>query len=372
MATNYVFPAVSIIIPLYNVEKYVGECLESLLAQTFQDFEVIVVDDCSTDKSVEVVESYAQRFDGRLTLAHMKKNSGGAGFPRNMGIKLAHGEYIYFIDPDDTVTPTALAELYSVAKKFDADDVHCEKYYHVPQKFWNDNEYRKNLKPHSYQTGGFVNEPTLISEDFAERVKVFRRRGFLHEICVMFIRRNFIIENKLTMTNTPGEDFFLTACVICSAKRIVRVPNAVYNYRIRENSISTEKIDAVRLLGKWLRAFRIGIAHIDKFLDRQEFFSNRQDVKYVLFDRVFEEMSVYWSKFYTQVPVYALDNIVKKELGKGVCPAFKAFLFNMMNFYGAQLLKSQQRIAALENELKSDRAQLTQAQQRIVELSHMK
>ena len=369
MATQkFICPAVSVIVPLYNVEKYVGECLDSLLAQTFQDFEVIVVNDCSTDASPAIVESYAPKFGGRLKLVHMKKNSGSAGFPRNKGVELARGEYIFFVDPDDTITPTALEELYPVAKNFDADVVRCEKYFEVYERFWNDAEYRKNLKPHSYQTGGFVTEPTLISEDFADLVKVFRRRGFLHNIWAMLIRRNFVVENELTMTNTPGQDFFFAACAICSAKRLVRVPNVVYNYRIRENSMSTEKIDAARLLGKWLRALRIGVEHIDKFLDGQEFFATRKDMRYLLFDRVLEEMSVYWNNIYAKAPAYALNEIVRKELDAGVCPALKAFLCSMMNFYGAQVLQAQQRVTALENELQSDRKQLTLAQRRIAEL----
>ena len=74
MATQkFICPAVSVVVPLYNVEKYIGECLDSLLAQTFQDFEVVVVDDCSTDNNVKVVESYAPKFGGRLKLTRMKK-----------------------------------------------------------------------------------------------------------------------------------------------------------------------------------------------------------------------------------------------------------------------------------------------------------
>ena len=67
-------PAISVIIPMYNAEKYIGECLESVLAQTFQDFEVIVVDDCSTDKSVEIVQSYAVKFNGRLKLTRAEED----------------------------------------------------------------------------------------------------------------------------------------------------------------------------------------------------------------------------------------------------------------------------------------------------------
>lgn len=345
-------PAISVVIPLYNAEKYVGECLDSLLAQTFQNFEVIVVDDCSTDNSVKVVESYAEKFGGRLTLTHMKKNSGNAGFPRNKGIELSIGEYIFFLDPDDTITPTAFEELYSVAKEFNADVVQCEKYYEIPEKFWNDAEFRKQLKPYSYQIGGFVNEPTLITEDFAERIKDFRQVKFLHNVWSKLILRNFLIEDELTMTNTPGQDLFFTACVICSAKNFVRVPNVVNYYRIRENSISTEKMDIARLFIKWLRALKIGTAYIDKFLDGQKFFSNRKDLKYIIFDRILQDMSNYWNDFYAQIPAPAFDELLRKEFSDGDNTALTTFIFSTMNIYRLQLIQAHQRIAVLEKEVR--------------------
>lgn len=107
-APTAAYPAVSVIIPLYNAEKYIAESLDSLLAQTFQNFEVVVVDDCSTDSSCDIVESYASKFGGRLTLSHMAKNSGSGGLPRNKGMMLSCGEYIQFLDADDTLTRTAL------------------------------------------------------------------------------------------------------------------------------------------------------------------------------------------------------------------------------------------------------------------------
>ena len=71
--SRFTLPRVSVVIPMFNAEKFLGECLESILSQTFQNFEVIIVDDCSTDSSCAIVESYAEKFGGRLTLAHMEK-----------------------------------------------------------------------------------------------------------------------------------------------------------------------------------------------------------------------------------------------------------------------------------------------------------
>ena len=140
-------PAVSVIVPLYNVEKYVGECLDSILAQTFTNFEVIVVDDCSTDDSVKVVESYMPKFGGRLSISVLKKKSNGGGsIPRNRGLELSRGKYVFFLDSDDAITPTAFEELHKIAESFNADVVHCEKFYQVPDNIWHDAQKRSQLK----------------------------------------------------------------------------------------------------------------------------------------------------------------------------------------------------------------------------------
>ena len=109
-------PAISVIIPLFNAARHIGECLDSLLAQTFTDFELIVVDDCSTDSSPTIVQSYAEKFGGRLKFYSNEKNS-GPGASRNKGLMLSRGEYIYCLDADDMYTPTALEESYPLAKK---------------------------------------------------------------------------------------------------------------------------------------------------------------------------------------------------------------------------------------------------------------
>ena len=126
-----VLPAVSVVAPMYNVEKYVGECLESVLNQTFQNFEFIIVDDCSTDNSAKVVESYIPKFNGRLKLLHLKKNSGSIPKPLNTAIKFSRGKYIAYLDPDDMFTPDALETFYNVAEKFQADVVQAVNIYEI-------------------------------------------------------------------------------------------------------------------------------------------------------------------------------------------------------------------------------------------------
>lgn len=122
-------PKVSVIIPMFNAEKFISYCLENFLAQTFQDFEVIVV------------ESFSKKFGGRLKIARTEKNSGSPGEPGNLGVDLSRGEYLSLLDNDDAITPTAFEKLYFVAKNFDADVVACEKYFPVPEKFWNDADF---------------------------------------------------------------------------------------------------------------------------------------------------------------------------------------------------------------------------------------
>ena len=113
---------ISIIIPIHNVEKYLRKCLDSIFNQTFQDFEIICVDDGSTDKSLDILEEYKKK-DGRFVI--IRQRHSGAGAARNNGIKFAKGKYIQFLDADDYFEPNMLEEMYNHAEKFDADITVC-------------------------------------------------------------------------------------------------------------------------------------------------------------------------------------------------------------------------------------------------------
>ena len=122
-------PLITVIIPMYNAERFIKQSLESVRNQTLKDFEVIVVDDRSTDRSIELVEDMSAQFDGRLKLIKREINSGGSAIPRNVGLRLAHGKYIAFLDNDDLYTKTALEEMYSTAESANADVVHAENFF---------------------------------------------------------------------------------------------------------------------------------------------------------------------------------------------------------------------------------------------------
>ena len=351
-------PAISVIIPLYNAGKYIGECLDSVLAQTFQDFEVIVVDDCSTDNSVAVVENYVPKFNGRLRLARMKKNSGSGAEPRNLGLTLSRGKYIFFIDSDDTVTTTAFEELHSVAEEFNADVVECERFYGVPEKFWYDAEFRKQLKPSSYKFGSFVDKPTLVTDNLVERVKKIYQRDFIWNVWAQLIRRDFIFENRLKFVGMISEDLVFTICELCAAKKYVVIPNVVNYYRVREDSIIHQnlvkpdtKID--KHLHCWITMIKSGVSYLDEFLSAHEFFSERPDLKYMLFKLFMNDTLRYVAGIYRKIPAYALDGILRKEFGNGDNLALLTFLFSELNVWRLQMIEAQKRIIELENEIES-------------------
>ena len=108
---------ISAIMPVYNVEKFIGKCIESLQAQTLTEWELIAVDDGSPDNSGAICDEYAKN-DSRITVIH--KENGGAPSARNTAIPQAKGEYLYFVDSDDWAEPTMFEDMYKMAKENNA------------------------------------------------------------------------------------------------------------------------------------------------------------------------------------------------------------------------------------------------------------
>lgn len=354
-------PAISVIIPMYNADKYVGECLDSILAQTFQDFEVIVVNDCSTDSSRAVVENYAPKFGERLKLTHTKKNSGCGGVPRNVGLPFARGEYISFLDADDTIAPTAFEELYNIAKNFDADVVACERYYEVPDKFWNDTDFRRQLQPFTWRSGEFVTQPTLLTENLSERVRIYNEVGFLWNLWSKLIRRDFVVDNEITFaTSTIAEDFIFTSCLAFTAKKFVLVPNVVNYYRLTEESISHTADKGGKYFRKYVRALTKSFAHLDEFLSGRDFFRQNPNMKYLVLERLLNEILNYILYMYEQTPAHEFDEIVREEFSGEDIVALAALLFNTGNLYRVRLIENLGRVSKLEKIIREDKTYIAE------------
>ena len=124
-------PLISVIVPIYNMEKLMRKCLDSIMAQTFQDYECLLIDDGSTDGSPDICDEYAAK-DCRFKVFH--KPNGGLSDARNYGLERAQGEYTLFFDPDDWVDEDCLTDMFAKAQETNADMVMCDLYYNDPYR----------------------------------------------------------------------------------------------------------------------------------------------------------------------------------------------------------------------------------------------
>lgn len=299
-------PAISVIIPMYNAEKYIGECLTSLASQTFQDFEVIVVDDRSTDNSRAVVENFFATFGDRLNLIRLSSNSGCAAVPRNYAMTKARGKYVYFLDSDDLLTDTALAELCEVAECFNADVVHAEKclaFFEVNGKICAD--------PVSFQEGAFVTEPTLETFDISERIKGFTQKRFMWWSWNKLFRRQYLLDNQITFPALKQfEDFVFVLKCLVTARNYVRVPFVNCCYRLREDSLSHKVQDPVSFLEDSIKIFRV----LDDFMSGEKFFRDNPQYKYPILDLFMEGQLKLTAKALSTIEPAALFNFFCEKI----------------------------------------------------------
>ena len=361
-------PAVSVIIPLYNAEKFIGECLDSLLAQTFQDFEVIVVDDCSTDNSLAIVESYAEKFSGRLKISRMKKNSGSAPAPRNKGFNFSCGEYVFFIDPDDFLTPTALEEFYTLAKKYDADVVYTEKYY---AKESDSSEIRES----HWQKGGFVDAPTLESDNLEERVQGIVREKYSLEPWNNLIKRKFIVENEISFPALKVfDDELWTYSLVLNAKKYLRVPRPLCIHWFHDSSNTGANRTPLEHIKFYLSPAILGAKILDDILSKIEFFQMNPQQRYaVLVKFICGKFDIIFSRSFQFQP-FVIYETIKQEFGDKLgeydilisvlCTVFntqqKNFTINHQKF--------NQFAAQAQNRIKELEEQLADSRRRVVEL----
>ena len=347
-------PAVSIIIPMYNSEKYIGECLDSVLAQTFDDYEVIVVDDCSTDESCKIVESYQSKFGDKLQLIQLEKNSGSGALPRNKGMEIARGEYILFVDSDDAIVKTALEVLFKSAEELQADVVHCGAFLKASE---NDSlsDY-KNLKAAiGSSTILHVDKSSVFSDKLSDRVVNFGLGKFNTTPWNYFFRREFLLQNQITFPPLMhGEDEIFCFMAICNAKVFALIQNVFYIYRIRKGSVNRTKPPLEKHVHDWFGSTLKAIEIYENFMDKFPQFNENPNLKYMVFELFANHnVSKHIMPIYTKYPAPKIDALIRNELADVKDKtALTAFLFNRMNLFQVRLIQAQDKIAQLDAQIK--------------------
>ena len=212
-------PLVSVIMPVYNCEKYLKESIESVISQSYQNWELLIVDDGSKDRSVSIIESYMEK-DRRIRLYKNESGEHGPGIARNYGIEQIQGKYTYFIDADDWIEKNLLQDTVTLAEKTDADI--------IPFGFIiedNEKKIKKPLKP----CGNFEFQDfkTIANEII---------RGTWSE-CHELIRSDLLKDVRHNKYKTC-EDICFQMELLCNVRKVCGINKEYYHYRIVKGSIS--------------------------------------------------------------------------------------------------------------------------------------
>ena len=307
-------PKISVIIPMYNAARFVRQCLISVLSSKFADYEVIVVDDCSTDNSVSEVEKLLPHFDGRLKIFSTEKNSGGAGVPRNIGIAKATGKYITFLDSDDFFLPTALNDFFTAAEQFKADVVHTEKFFDFDDA-GKINFKREDLRLKHYEAGDCVDVPTLEPDNLREKFCRCIDGKFLWMPWGKLYRREFLLGNKIEFPDMAlTEDLVFCFNCFCVAKNYLRVPFVTNIYRVNTNSVSKKAMTSKDGVKLWLSSIIEGVSLIYEFLEGLETFRHDSELKHTLAKFLVPTYFTFIKNLFTTVQPYDVTKIFFDEL----------------------------------------------------------
>ncbi|MGF7534277.1 glycosyltransferase [Bacillus mexicanus] len=217
-------PLASIIVPMYNVEPYIEECINSLLCQTLSDIEIILVNDGSPDRSGEIAVNYAKR-DARIRVIH--QTNGGLSSARNAGIKAARGTYIGFVDGDDYVSSAMFQRLIEEAEEHRLDIAGC-------------GFYKQSADRRTYVPPQLDKNRVLTKPEIAERLKQAHEMRFIWFVWRYVYRRELLERTNLMFDEDIrfAEDSPFNLSAFCEAKRVKMLDEGLYIYRENPNSLT--------------------------------------------------------------------------------------------------------------------------------------
>jgi glycosyltransferase involved in cell wall biosynthesis len=280
---------ISVVVPIYNVERYLGQCLESLICQTYKNIEIILVDDGSTDKSREIYEEYAKQ-DKRIKI--IKQTNKGVSVARNNGLSHVKGEYVHFVDSDDYLDVNYYENMLKFAANANAD-IACSGFYFE--------ESCKKSVEFKYPVVLVNIDDKIKTTNVIKTPSVFR---YLY-------KKAFIDKNGLRFNEdiSCGEDAIFAIFAIYYANKIAIVPKVRYIYRYNINSIMHPKSKIEK--DKKSEDEKYAWAHIEQFAKEHDFkFNRRKDTHQVLKYQLFSKITLMTKKTYSYKTKYYLFGIL--------------------------------------------------------------
>ena len=242
-AARTVKPKVSIVIPVYNGEKYLRECLDSIINQTLEDIEIICVNDGSTDTTADILREYEAK-DNRIIV--INKKNGGSGDARNKGLEIATGRYITFMDSDDYLAPNTYDVAYNTAVKYDADVIASGW-----RNFANVGYSTKHIPGIALGVFG-IHDNTVTSYD---NLKKFRKHDHIYTWNKLY--KSEILDKVRYIRTTGFDDECFNYCVYPKVNKFVFVPQVLYYHRLHDTNVSWQR--GLRATLKQCRSIIIGL-----------------------------------------------------------------------------------------------------------------
>lgn len=295
-------PAISVIVPAYNVEKYVERCIDSLLNQTFKDIEIIIIDDCSTDKTFEIINNKY----GKIPNVSIFKNDVniGQGQTRNKAMKIAKGKYIYFLDSDDVLLSHGLERLYLLAKKNNADIMHITEWYEPEEEFF---DLSKKVPAKIRRDAGFRPEPHRLPMDVNVRIReTYGTQRHSVMVWQNLYRKGFLLENNMEFPAMIHEDNVFAMVCYAATDRFFCSPGAFYLYRQRKNSTIGE-VSYGRLESE-IKAMILGLKYLDKVLPLYVDSETVRMGKLFLFNELWHNILPYYANG-KQIPKKTIETV---------------------------------------------------------------
>lgn len=345
-------PAVSVVITTFNIENYILPCVQSVLKQTFQDFEIVLIDDCSTDHTWQICQQLAT--SNEKIRAFQRESNGGAGASRNTGLINARGKYIYFVDGDDLILPNALEVLFNTAEKNNADIVHTMNFYQTTVEKIRSGSNEFMIYHDRDMTEGF------LTSNIVERVMYNWVYGHTQlMIWLNFYNREFLISNEIRFPEILAEDMFFSFTDVAFANRYLKISRPLYIHVIRQGSLAhgipNAKVDYSKSM-KGITSLIECTKYFEKILLKLPVFRDDEKLRDFIINFALMRYS-----YVSPNKNYTSDRKIIGEYYKVISKGFDdifhenshfvKWFFNHFNFLFVENYELKEKISALENKL---------------------